>query len=140
MDEQEKKQKKKGQNNEDQTKEEEQKHTQQSFTEKEIEFLCFLAVTNKKQTRLILQNLTSSQVNCLCEICFNILYSDDIPAELLVDLKKYSSLIRKVADRKSTLLSRRTLIAQHPAKIVSIVRLAECLLPHNVEFPEASCN
>jgi len=115
-------------------------HIQQSFTEKEIEFLCFIAVTNKKQNRLILQNLTSSQVNCLSEICFNILYSDDIDGQLLSDLKKYATVIRKVADRKSTLVTRRTVIAQHPAKIVSIVRLIECLLPYNVEFPEASCN
>ena len=104
---------------------------QQSFAEREGEFLNFLLVAGTTQVLLLLKKLTKSQVNAFSEIAYNILHTE-IDGALVGQLKKHSHLLRHLGDRKASIASRRSLIVRHPLNVIKILRLVECLLPYDV--------
>lgn len=66
---------------------------------KNYHMLAFLQKANPSQRRAILKTLTGSQLNCICEICLNTL-NGNVGKANISKLKKYKTVIRKLADKK----------------------------------------
>ena len=100
-----------------------------SAVEKEVEFIRFLLSAKKSQATLLLQHLTKPQTNAISEIFLNLLYSQSLEPELLSGLKKHRFLLRRVADRKKGVLSRRSEISKHAGVVLRILYQVESILP-----------
>lgn len=100
-----------------------------SAVERESDFLHFVRIANPKQSTFLLRNLTPSQTNAISEICYNILYSEDLEKKLIEALKRHRNLIRTLGDRNSSVNVRRRAVAEHPRIVLKILQRVESALP-----------
>lgn len=100
-----------------------------SALEKEGDFVRFLLSSTPRQSSLLLKNLSLSQLNAICEVFHNLLYSEDIETEILDAVKRYKKLIRSLGDKSSSVKLRRKTIATHPLVVVKVLREIEPILP-----------
>ena len=106
----------------------------ESFVLKEVEFVNFLLTAPLHQCMVILKSLSKSQVNALSEVAHNVLYnSEEVDEELIKELSSYASLLRKVGDRSSSLLTRRRIIARNAKKVIKVLHMVEQILPTHGE-------
>jgi tRNA A37 N6-isopentenylltransferase MiaA len=76
------------------------------------EFLQFLAKLDKKKRKQIYKTLDKGRIDCLSEICFNILKKGSgIKQHTLKVLKKYKNEIRGLAKKKQPLKEKRKILS-----------------------------
>jgi hypothetical protein len=97
----------------------------------EEDFFRFLQTAKVAQSLLLLRNVTTSQVEAISEICFNISGGSEVVEnqELLTDLKQFKHVIRKLSDNDLRIAERRSVINRHPQIVLKIIQKAESILP-----------
>ena len=88
-----------------------------SPAKEQIAFLRFLVQAPKQQQIWLLKHITQPQLDALGEVCYNLLYGhrDVTPLQL------HRDIIRKVADKTSSVRTRRGMVQNHPRVIVLAV-------------------
>ncbi len=97
----------------------------------EGDFFRFLQSAKVAQCLLLLRNVTTSQVDAISEVCFNIVRGSEVleNEELLKVLKRFKHVIRKLSDNDLRITERRSIITRHPQTVLKIIQNAESLLP-----------
>ena len=98
------------------------------MAEIERSFLRFLIEASPAQAKAVLKLITPKQLSALGETCFNLVHAD-INTEIISDLRKYRTLIRKLSAKNLSSKDRAKLAAKHHKRIVAILQTAESILP-----------
>lgn len=73
-----------------------------------VHFLQALASTHPLQRRALLKTAKNEQIQCLCEICLNIL-AGNVPVNVN-KMKRYKNLLRSLAKKKSSIQQKKRML------------------------------
>jgi len=96
--------------------------------------LKILSRSSPKQRKLIIKRVNPDVISCLCDICHNIIKGNlHLSSKQKINAIRFKKIIRKLADKKKKIESKRKNILQQggflPAIIPAAISLAISLLP-----------
>jgi hypothetical protein len=95
----------------------------------ERHFLTFLLNTNKKQQKLLFQNLSKSQMAVIIEIVYNALLGNlTISDEDKNMLHRYRNVIRKIVSKQLSGSKRKSLLVKYFKQIILLMKHCEVWL------------
>ena len=86
-------------------------------------FLLFLTddKTSKNQSKVVLENISTKQLEVIIEVIFNILHETiAIPKNKFKIVKRYRKILRRLTDKQLTTLSKKKIIKRYKGGIVKI--------------------
>ena len=92
------------------------------MAEKELSFLKFITEASQAQVKLILHHITSSQLDAIGEVCYNLQYG----AVDVEGLRSYRRIIRILGDKQTSPTQRRRIVRQ---RAVAGVKIVQATLP-----------
>ena len=98
------------------------------MAELEKVFLRFMLEATARQTKLILQEITPTQLQAIGEVCLNLMHGS-ITEDLLRDLKPFRGLIRQLADKSLSTKRRKQITVKQSKQLVQVLILVQGILP-----------
>lgn len=97
--------------------------------EKEKHFLNFLFNAGEKQQKILLENITKSQMNVIIEAIYNALMGNlTISNNDKKVLKRYRTVIRKLVSKGLSRRSRKALLIKYFKQIILLIKHCEIWL------------
>jgi len=87
---------------------------------KHVHLLHILSKASPQQRKAILNTTSTDQLKSICEICTNLLRGN-IPGVKVQKLAPYKKVIRKLADKKRGLSSKRKILTQQTGGFLSMI-------------------
>ena len=107
--------------------------------DKYFELLKFLANTNTKNRKVLLEKADRQLINCICECAYNVFYGNiDLTPKQKKALRRYKSVLQELINDKNRAIRRkRNLLVQKggflPVLLAPIIGLAASLIGEFVE-------
>ena len=98
------------------------------MAELEKVFLRFMLEATARQAKLILKEVTPSQLQAIGEVCLNLMHGS-ITDDLLRDLKPFRELIRQLADKSLSTKRRKQIAVKQSKQMVQVLTLVQGILP-----------
>lgn len=94
--------------------------------QKERFFLLLLMQTSLKQQKMMIENITSSQLKAVVQIIFNVLQGVlKVDNVLKTKLKRRKKLIRQLIQKQLSFKKRKLLMIKNIKTIISLIKLIE---------------
>lgn len=97
--------------------------------QKERHFLKFMINTNEKQQKMLIKNLTKSQLAALIEVIYNAIRGNlVIPEKDKKNLKRYRHVIRKVISKRLSQKRRKAILLKYFKQFLALIKPSESWL------------